>query len=46
MDFDDDRINKFVTNVGLVTSNGPHGQNIMACEWTHQATQILKQQKN
>ena len=27
---------KFATNVGLVTSNGPHGQNIMAAEWTHQ----------
>ena len=38
MDFDDDRIDKFVTNVGLVTSNGPHGHNIMACEWTHQVS--------
>src|SRR3989338_770585 len=27
---------KFITNVGLITSNGPHGQNIMAAEWTHQ----------
>lgn len=26
---------KFITNVGLVTSDGVHGQNIMACEWTH-----------
>jgi len=26
---------KFTTNVGLITSNGPHGYNIMACEWTH-----------
>ena len=26
---------KFITNVGLVTSNGPYGNNIMACEWTH-----------
>ena len=25
---------KFVTNVGLITSNGPHGPNIMAAEWT------------
>jgi len=25
----------FITNVGLVTSVGVHGQNIMACEWTH-----------
>lgn len=27
---------KFITNVGLITSNGPIGHNIMACEWTHQ----------
>jgi len=27
--------NKFVTNVGLITSNGPYGHNIMAAEWTH-----------
>lgn len=26
---------KFVNNVGLITSNGPHGNNIMAAEWTH-----------
>ncbi len=26
---------KFVTNVGLITSNGPHSHNIMAAEWTH-----------
>ena len=26
---------KFVTNVGLITSNGPYGHNIMAAEWTH-----------
>lgn len=25
----------FITNVGLVTTDGPHGPNIMACEWTH-----------
>ena len=31
----DPRTKKFITNVGLVTSNGPHGYNIMACEWTH-----------
>lgn len=30
-----DESKKFVTNVGLVTSHGPHGPNIMACEWTH-----------
>src|SRR3989344_9677934 len=25
---------KFATNVGLITSNGPHGHDVMACEWT------------
>ncbi|MBI3034082.1 flavin reductase [Candidatus Woesearchaeota archaeon] len=31
----DIKTQKFVTNVGLITSNGPHGNNIMAAEWTH-----------
>ena len=26
---------KFVTNVGLITTNGPIGPNIMSAEWTH-----------
>ncbi len=26
---------KFITNVGLITTNGPNGPDIMACEWTH-----------
>ncbi len=26
---------QFITNVGLVTTKGPYGDNIMACEWTH-----------
>lgn len=26
---------QFVTNIGLITSNGPNGQNIMTAEWTH-----------
>ncbi len=26
---------RFITNVGLITSDGPHGPNIMAAEWTH-----------
>ena len=26
---------QFITNVGLVTSNGPYGNNIMSAEWTH-----------
>ncbi len=33
--WNDERTRKFVTNVGLITSNGPHGQNVMAAEWTH-----------
>ena len=31
-----DAARKFVTNVGLITSDGPAGPNVMACEWTHQ----------
>ena len=26
---------QFITNVGLITSNGPAGIDIMAAEWTH-----------
>ena len=29
-------VKKFVTNVGLITTNGPWGHNIMAAEWTRQ----------
>ena len=31
----DEKTVLFVTNVGLITTNGPHGHNIMAAEWTH-----------
>jgi len=31
----DERSVQFVTNVGLITSEGQYGSNIMACEWTH-----------
>ena len=31
----DEKTNKFITNVGIVTSTGPFGDNVMACEWTH-----------
>ena len=31
----DERTKQFITNVGLITSTGPHGNNIMAAEWTH-----------
>lgn len=30
----EDRTKQFATNVGLITSNGPNGNDIMACEWT------------
>ena len=33
--WNDERSNKFITNVGLITSDGPFGENVMACEWTH-----------
>jgi len=31
----DDNTVQFITNVGLVTSDGPIGPDIMAAEWTH-----------
>ncbi len=31
----DPRSNKFATTIGLITSDGPNKQNIMASEWTH-----------
>ena len=31
----DSTSNQFVTNVGLITSNGPYDHNIMSAEWTH-----------
>ena len=31
----DPRTKKFITNVGLITTDGPAGPNIMAAEWTH-----------
>ncbi len=33
--WDDRRTHQFVTNVGLITSNGPNGPNVMSAEWTH-----------
>jgi len=35
MDKNPDPMSQFVTNVGLITSRGVLGDNIMACEWTH-----------
>ncbi|MEK6909707.1 MAG: flavin reductase [Candidatus Aenigmatarchaeota archaeon] len=31
----DEKSLKFITNVGLITSDGPFGPNIMSSEWTH-----------
>ena len=31
----DEKSIKFITNVGLITSDGPNGPNVMAAEWTH-----------
>jgi len=31
----DPRSNKFAMSIGLITSNGPHGHDIMACEWIY-----------
>tara|TARA_Y100000310_G_scaffold341089_1_gene439060 strand:- start:3771 stop:4331 length:561 start_codon:yes stop_codon:yes gene_type:complete len=36
--YGEERTKQFVTNVGLITSNGPYGHNIMGCEWTHQVS--------
>jgi len=30
-----EKASKFVTNVGLITTEGPNGANIMAAEWTY-----------
>jgi len=34
----DERTKQFITNVGLITTDGPYGPNVMACEWTHQVS--------
>ena len=34
IEWGDERL-QVVTGVGLITSNGKHGNNIMAAEWTH-----------
>lgn len=33
--YNDHKTRKFVTNVGIITSNGTNGPNITAVEWTH-----------
>lgn len=34
----DERSVQFITNVGLITTDGPIGPDIMAAEWTHQVS--------
>ena len=36
--YGEDRTKQFTTNVGLITSNGPSGYDIMSAEWTHQVS--------
>ncbi len=33
--WDDHRTRKFVTTIGLITSDGPYGRNVMAAEWAY-----------
>lgn len=35
MPWGDEKTVQFITNVGLITSNGPNGHNVMSAEWTH-----------
>jgi flavin reductase (DIM6/NTAB) family NADH-FMN oxidoreductase RutF len=35
LSWNDRRTRQFVTNVGLITTDGPLGPNIMTAEWTH-----------
>ena len=39
--WDDEKSNKFITNVGLITSDSPFGADVMACEWTHHVSYSL-----
>ena len=33
--WNDRRTRQFLTNLGLITCDGPYGPNVMAAEWTH-----------
>lgn len=35
LEWDDRRTRQFVTNVGIITSDGPNSPNVMAAEWVH-----------
>lgn len=34
----DEKTMQSITNVGLITTDGPYGPDVMACEWTHQVS--------
>ena len=35
LSWNDRRTRQFLTNVGLITTDGPYGHDVMAAEWTH-----------
>ena len=35
LQWNDRRTRQFITNVGLITSDGPYGPDVMTAEWTH-----------
>src|SRR5437588_12839100 len=35
LDKQNDATNKFATNIGIISTNGKWGYNVMAAEWTH-----------
>lgn len=35
LEWNDAKAGQYISNVGLITSNGPNGQNVMSAEWTH-----------
>ena len=35
LSWNDRRTRQFLSNVGLITTDGPYGPNVMAAEWTH-----------
>ncbi|MEM4295600.1 MAG: flavin reductase family protein [Candidatus Anstonellales archaeon] len=36
MPWEDERARVFVSDIGIISSNGKYGYNLMSCEWTHQ----------
>ncbi len=37
----DERSNKFITNVGLITTDGPFGPDVMTFQWMHRDPTVL-----